>query len=67
MGCALFRIERLTLFGASLAGWMAIRCLRATATPYGAGIAFLLLRLRRVTRSPSLPDERDLLAHGASD
>ena len=64
MGCALFGIERLTLFGASLAGWIAIRCLRPTATPYGVGTAFLLLRcpsdaLAVFTRySPSLPCSR---------
>ena len=45
MGCALFGIECLTLSSASLAGWIANRCLRATAARYGAGIAFLLLRL----------------------
>ena len=45
MGCALFGIECLTLSGASLDGWIANRCLRATAARYGAGIAFLLLRL----------------------
>jgi hypothetical protein len=45
MGCALFGIGLLTLFGASLAGWIALRRLRATATPYRAAIASLLLRL----------------------
>ncbi len=55
MGCALFGIECLTLSSASLAGWIANRCLRAAATRYGVGIAFLLLRLPSAV-SPLLPD-----------